>query len=455
LRPRTVLTALLVLATVTTAVAAPEKPPTFAGSWDIHLIRGEKDVPRVCQGALEFQETPRGWVGVIRFRRFLGHKLHRLDDLEVLRDGFTGRLSTRKVSCMLKGTLEKDSLSGSADFGGDDWFKWKACRPGAFFEPGIRSHSNRMRGNAKQLRLLPKPLETLVIEARDAASDALVVMKKGRIVVDRSYGYSREPIPLMELTEFVTGFGVAMLLHEKKIPSLDEPMATWYPEWKDGPRAKITLRHVLTHTSGILPRPADEKSADKPAAKNDGIATALSLEPSKEPGAKWVRNPDLLPLLAGLFPRTVKKPMDAYLAKKLHRTLRIEKWTWERDAAGTPRAGTGLAMASGDLARLGRVIVDEGASAGKTLVAKKWIELFSSPATDRAPDQGLAWRLIRKGDGPVEGLAIRGRLGQWLVVLPESKLVAVRLRRSRDVRDDETDDYDLALFLELLRATLK
>ncbi len=439
------------LATAAAAVAAPEKPPTFAGSWDIQLVRGEKHVPRICQGALEFQETPRGWVGVIRFRRFLGHKLHRLGDLEVLKDGFTGRLSTRKVSCMLKGTLSKDTLSGSADFGGDDWFKWKACRPGTFFEPGFRSHSNRMRGNAKQLRFLKEPLQNLVIEARDAASDALVVMKKGRIVVDRSFGYSREPIPLMELTEFVTGIGVAMLLHEKKIPSLDTPMATWYPEWKEGPRAKVTLRHVLSHTSGIPPRPAVARRG----AKEDGIAVALAMELAKPPGTKHIRNPDLLPLLAGLFPRTVKKPMDAYLTKKLHRTLRIEKWIWEHDAAGTPRAGTGLSMASGDLARLGRLVVDKGTSAKKTLIGKSWIEAFSSPATEHAPDQGLAWRLIRKEEGPVEGIAIRGRLGQWLVILPEPLLVGVRLRRSRDERDDETDDYDFALFLDLLRVTLK
>jgi len=221
---------------------------------------------------------------------------------------------------------------------------------------------------------------------------------------------------------------VAVLLHENKVPTLDEPLARWYPEWKDGPRAKITLRHVLTHTSGLAPRPAGAEPA------KDGIAAALALKPKEEAGAKVLRNPDLFPLLAGLFPRTVKKPMDAYLAKQLHRTLRIESWTWAKDEAGTPRAADGLSMTSGDLARLGRLVVDGGTSARKMLIGKARLEEM--------------W-------DPTKPIVMRGRLGQWLVIVLEKKLVAVRLRRSRDERDDTNEDYDFPLFFDLLRATLK
>jgi hypothetical protein len=50
----------------------------------------------------------------------------------------------------------------------------------------------------------------------------------------------------------------------------------------------------------------------------------------------------------------------------------------------------------------------------------------------------------RVADGPATGFSARGSLGQYLVVLPRSRLVAVRMRafEASDSRRDDADDRD-------------
>ena len=61
------------------------------------------------------------------------------------------------------------------------------------------------------------------------------------------------------MTKFLAAMATAMLIDDRKIPSLDEPLVTWFPEWSDGRKAKVKLRHILAHTSGIKnPKGADE-----------------------------------------------------------------------------------------------------------------------------------------------------------------------------------------------------
>ena len=39
---------------------------------------------------------------------------------------------------------------------------------------------------------------------------------------------------------------MTMCLEDGHIESLDTPLHRWFPEWKQGQKQRITLRHVLT-----------------------------------------------------------------------------------------------------------------------------------------------------------------------------------------------------------------
>jgi len=99
---------------------------------------------------------------------------------------------------------------------------------------------------------------------------AAIQIKKGDSILHlaaygyaRKYDYDLQPLQnpekmttehlfdLASLTKVcATTFGIMKLVDEGKI-SVDDPIYKYLPEFKEGAKSKITIRHLLTHTSGL------------------------------------------------------------------------------------------------------------------------------------------------------------------------------------------------------------
>ncbi|MEO6988487.1 MAG: serine hydrolase, partial [Aquihabitans sp.] len=80
---------------------------------------------------------------------------------------------------------------------------------------------------------------------------------------------------------------IGIAIDEGKIPSVDEPMTTWYPEWADDERRQVTLRDVLQMAPGLAWNesydPSDMGSSDiikLGFSERDQLAYAASRPPS-------------------------------------------------------------------------------------------------------------------------------------------------------------------------------
>lgn len=127
------------------------------------------------------------------------------------------------------------------------------------------------------------PLDDFMADLRaeyDLASIAIAVVADGEIVVNRAYGMAnretesaatpRTIYPLASCSKPIVGLAAAQLLHEQPELSLDDNINTileWDPPvaHPDHPNTPITLRHLLTHRSGIAPdSDADYDTYPKP-----------------------------------------------------------------------------------------------------------------------------------------------------------------------------------------------
>ena len=97
-------------------------------------------------------------------------------------------------------------------------------------------------------------LERLIVECQKTDTDALLVLAGDRVVVARAFGHTPVPLDLKSVTKGFVGFAIGFLVAEGKV-SLDDPLSKWFPEWKEGKKSKVLLRHVLTHTSGLSHEP--------------------------------------------------------------------------------------------------------------------------------------------------------------------------------------------------------
>jgi CubicO group peptidase (beta-lactamase class C family) len=317
------------------------------------------------------------------------------------------------------------------------------------------------------------PLAKLVAEAERTGSDTLLVLCGDRLVVSRSFGHASEPLELMSVTKGFVGLAIGFLLEEGKLSSLDEPMSTWFPEWKDGskdPRKpRVTLRHVLTHTSGLAHKPA----AGELAKQRDRVAYVRALPIETEPGEVFSYNNEAVQLLSVVVAAAAKEPIDAYLKRKLFDPLSIDRFSWDRDAVGNRATAWGLALSAVDLAKVGVTLRDDGMYRGARIVPAKWIARMQEP-TRAASFHGLLTWLLHEGTlqvqtrerrenlasegfvaGNVVGWNFNGWLGQYLVVYPGAGAVAVRQHREpKNVTDEDNARIGMKDFTDLVRAAL-
>lgn len=95
-------------------------------------------------------------------------------------------------------------------------------------------------------------------------SAQLVVAKDGLIAYNKSFGRltydanARQTSPqtmfdVASLTKVVATTTAVMKLYDEKEMSLDDKVSRFIPQFGEGRKSEITLRHLLTHTSGLPP----------------------------------------------------------------------------------------------------------------------------------------------------------------------------------------------------------
>jgi len=240
----------------------------------------------------------------------------------------------------------------------------------------------------------PAALDNLVARARATHSNALLVWHHGKLIREDYFGTRPHGEPLMSTTKSIVALAIGTLVDDGKLRSFDQPVSDFYPEWKQGQKRSITIRHLLTHTSG-LQNEGNTGIEIYPAP--DAIKLALAAELSDRPGTKFSYNNKATNLLAGIVQRASGQRMDRYVADHIFRPLGIVDARWvELDAAGAPYAMSGLAMTAADLLKIGQLMLGNGSFAGKRVLSERTVQAIVSEGDPGYPGYGLLWWRIAR-----------------------------------------------------------
>ncbi len=153
----------------------------------------------------------------------------------------------------------------------------------------------------------------------------VTVIKNGIIAYESGFGYhdytkrkrvrSSDMFDLASITKVMgTTLAVMKLVDEGKL-KLDEPLATFIPEYKTGDKARITIRHVLTHTSGLPPFRVYVDSL----RTRELILNAIRNEPLvNKPGERYVYSDLGMILLNTIIDQLTGTTMDVYLNRTFY-----------------------------------------------------------------------------------------------------------------------------------------
>ena len=232
-------------------------------------------------------------------------------------------------------------------------------------------------------------IRALTDSARATRSDAFVVLHEGRVIAEWYSDSGRMPIQTMSATKSIVGLAIGRLLHEGLLDSLEQPVSTLYPEWRQGRKREITVGDLLRQTSGLQDVPSDEPEI-VPAP--DAIQLALAAELMATPRALWFYSNKATNLLAGIVHRASGRPLDEYMREALLKPLCITDAPWQfRDSVGTPYAMAGLALHARDLAKLGQLMLNGGTWNGATVLPRAWVDASLRSSQPHEPRYGLLW----------------------------------------------------------------
>lgn len=131
----------------------------------------------------------------------------------------------------------------------------------------------------------------------DLPGVAVLVGRDGQVVYQGGFGFAdiQHKTPITPETKFRIGSvtkqftaAAVMKLSEQGKLAITDPLAKYFPDVPNA--AKITLRHLLTHTSGLhsyTDRPDFFNGVGKPVAPADLIASMKDDQPEFEPGTKF------------------------------------------------------------------------------------------------------------------------------------------------------------------------
>lgn len=283
------------------------------------------------------------------------------------------------------------------------------------------------------------------IAAGEISGAVTLVRHRGKVVhlaavgnadVDKKASMKADSIfAIASMTKPITATGILILQDAGKL-SVDDPVSKYLSEFASvklknaSPKRPITIRDLMTHTSGIGGGQQNQGSLKRTVA-------LLAKQPMRfQPGAKWQYSPGMT--VCGRIIEVVSgQPYDAFLKKHIFQPLKMvdttfhpnasqqkrivrlykpgkakgtieatDHWLTDLSKSRTPNPSGGLFSTAADMGRFYQAILDAGELDGKRIVSKKAVQQMTRLQTGKlvtgfTPGNGwgLGWCVVQKPQG--------------------------------------------------------
>jgi len=286
----------------------------------------------------------------------------------------------------------------------------------------------------------------------------LVIIRHGYLVRERYTFNVLIPtrFDIWSGTKSFTGTAFGLLFEDSRqgrLPrqqrvDLDDPAYQHIPKGyplTDPRKERITLRHLLTMTSGI----SGEKSGifGTPTATGCGpFEHALGRSPNRfgkrvdrlwsEPGTRWDYSDPAISHLSLVFAQVMGRDMHDYLQERVFAPIGIENLSWDVHGGSGflgphSNAHTGIHVSARELARFGYLVLHKGAWAGQQLIPGWWHDLATQTSQEDNPAYGYTWWVNTCGAQwpslPRDTFSLEGYRSNRCYIIPSLDLVVARV----------------------------
>jgi len=191
-------------------------------------------------------------------------------------------------------------------------------------------------------------------------SGSVLIAQKGKILLSKGYGLANYELkaPNKSQTKFLLGSitkqftaMVIMQLQEKGLLSVDDALNKYIPDYPQG--EKITIHHLLTHTSGIpnfTSFPEYTKTMMLPSSVEETIERFKNKKLEFTPGEKHSYSNSGYIVLGYIIEKVSKKSYEDYLKENILQPLNMEDTGYGHNLPVLKNRAAGYSLAKDDLA---------------------------------------------------------------------------------------------------------
>jgi CubicO group peptidase (beta-lactamase class C family) len=256
------------------------------------------------------------------------------------------------------------------------------------------------------------------------------------------------------MAKTVVSILTGIAIDEGKIKGVDEPVGDFLPEFKTGMNAKLTIRDLLTMSSGINFDEDYKNPLAFPAEAYYGPDLEKLLykyKVTQEPGKVFEYLSGNTAILGLVITKATGKTISEYTSEKLWKPMGARlPALWSVDHKdGLEKAFCCFNSNARDFARFGELYLDSGRWHGKQLVSQAYalqsVKIAGLVDDDGSPNlrYGYSWWILPDYKGHSIFYA-RGILGQYIIVIPDQKMIIVRLGKKREA--EKRHDHPVDLF---------
>lgn len=294
-------------------------------------------------------------------------------------------------------------------------------------------------------------------EFEEMETIAFVVIKNDSITHEQYWdGYGEDShTNSFSMAKTFTSILIGCAIDDGLIKNVDQPVGDFLPEYKEGEGAKLTIKHLLTMSSGIN---FDEDYVNPlayPGAAyygSDLKKLTYKYELTSEPGKTFAYLSGNTELLGFILEKATGKTVSDYASEKLWKPIGAKNgalWSLDHEG-GMEKTYCCFNSNARDFGRIGELFLDSGKWNGNQVISTEYVLNSIKPADlmddfgKKNAKYGYSWWLIPDYKGH-DIFYARGILGQYILCIPKLNMVVVRLGNKREKKipgqDHPTDVF--------------
>ncbi len=296
---------------------------------------------------------------------------------------------------------------------------------------------------------------------------AFLVIQDEKILYEKYWeGYSDSSLSnSFSAAKSIIGLLVGAAIDDGYIKSVDQKVADFLPSFKEGGKEKISIKHLLTMSSGL---DWDEEYASlfSPTTAayytNDLRKLVDKLGMEEEPGKRYYYRSIDSEVLAMIVQAATGKTISEYASEKYWKNIGAHHdalWCLDHKD-GMEKAYCCFNSNARDFARWGQLMLNKGKWGDKQLVSETYLDETTTPANYLTDDDGLhvdyygyQWWIMNYNGYKIPYM--RGILGQYVFAIPEKNAVVVRLGHKRSDELIGPNRKDMYVYMEAASQILR